>query len=87
MKAPKRERLKEAFDDAADWNVTAVVVVVESRKRDIIRLLSSSYSKAEWALRMHSCTGWPHRDGSVKATYILASKFLIKSTPFCPVLR
>ena len=31
----KRER--EAFDDAADGNLT--VVVVESRKRDIIRLI------------------------------------------------
>ena len=35
--AKEREREREAFDDAADWNVT--VVVVESRKRDIIRLI------------------------------------------------
>ena len=34
--AKERER-GMAFDDAADWNVT--VVVSESRKRDIIRLI------------------------------------------------
>ena len=38
---------REAFDDAADWNVT--VVVVESRKCDIIRLIIVPKWNGIWA--------------------------------------